>query len=350
MFVVIDGSSLMCVSYYGNLPDEVKQAKTEEEKEDSYRFLEQSSNGVYTNGIKAFLNNLLSIIEQFRPTHIAICFDKSRETTFRREILDTYKGQRPTSPEPLSKQMKNIQTLLKAIHIPILLDEKYEADDFAGSIVKSFEEQIPMYFYTKDKDYLQLVSPYTKGWMMLHSEARYNQLADKYGEREDIPFGTYEFDEDLVFEEYGLTPSQITDWKGISGDPSDNLPGIKGVSDKSAIPLLNHYGSLENIIAAVKEAETNNALDKLKIFWKTELGINRPPITNILNGYEQGLLCKELATIKTDLNVGPLEQYETNINFSLLKDLLVKLEIEDLIPRVEGHLYQPDFTYEYDDF
>lgn len=343
MFVVIDGSSLMCVSYYGNLPDEVKYAKTEEEKQAAYEYIERNSKGVYINGIKAFVNTLLNIVEALDPSHIAICFDKSRATTFRREMYADYKGQRTPSPEPLSKQMQNIQTLLKAVRIPILLSEEYEADDYVGSICKKFEQQIPVRFMTKDKDYLQLISPWTKGWMMLHSEAKYNQLVEKYGYQDNVPFGCYEFDEEKVFAEYGVDPDQVADWKGISGDPSDNLPGIKGVSDKSAIPLLRYYDNLENIVAAVEEAEANGSTEQLKQFWKTQLGITRPPIANILAGKEQGKLCKELATIKTDLDVGNLYDYEVDINYSLFRDLAEKLELNDLIPRLESHLN--DFEY-----
>ena len=86
MFVVIDGSALMCVSYYGNLPLEVKQAKTEEEKANYYHLIEQTSNGVYTNGIRGFLNTLMGILERQKPEYLAICFDESRTTTFRRKL------------------------------------------------------------------------------------------------------------------------------------------------------------------------------------------------------------------------------------------------------------------------
>jgi len=341
LFVVIDGSALMCVCYYGNLPEEVKLAKTDEEKENAYQFIEQSSKGVFTNGMKSFLNTILSIIENQNPSHLAICFDENRESTFRRQMYKDYKRQRPQTPVPLAKQMRNIQTLLRAIGIPILSSAEFEADDYAGSLCKHFENEIPVRFMTKDRDYLQLISENTKGWMMTHSENAWLKLCDKYGTpgEYDVPFGCYEFDKDIVYGEYGLYPSQITDWKGISGDVSDNIPGIKGISDKNAIPLLQEYETLEGIISAVETAEKNDTLSELKMEWKTNLGLSRPPISPFLSGKEDGLFCKQLATIKTDLDIGVLEDYKTDINFSLLKDLAIKLEIFDIIPRIEAKEY-----------
>lgn len=349
-FIVIDGSALMCVAYYGSLPDEVKRAKTEEEKENAYQYIEKNSKGIYINGMKGFINCILNILEFQSPSHMAICFDESRNTTFRRELFPDYKAHRPVTPEPLSKQMQNIRTFLKAINIPVLLSKEYEADDYAGSLCKTFERIIPMRFMTKDRDYLQLISPYTKGWMMLASEAKYNELAEKYGIQENIPFACYEFDTDIVKQEYGITPAQITDWKGISGDASDNLPGIKGVSDKSAIPLLTHYGTLEAIQQAISDAEEMDTIEQLKSFWKEKLGITRPPITLLKEGKDSGSLCKELATIKTDLDVGEIEDYEVNINLEMLKNLSIKLELEDIIARINALIETPEAEIENDEY
>lgn len=348
MFIVIDGSSLMCVAYYGNLPNEVKLAKTEEEKESAYQYLEQNSNGIYTNGIKVFINVLLNILEEQNPSHLAICFDESRDATFRRQIYPDYKAQRPKSPDPLSRQMRNIRNILKASKIPVLSSQLYEADDFAGSLCKTFERTTPMRFLTKDRDYLQLISPNTKGWMMTSSEEKWNELCNKYGypKENDVPFGCYEFDEKVVEGEYGIHPNQITDWKGISGDASDNLPGIKGVSDKSSIPLLQHYGTLENIQIAISDAKVMGTTEQLKEFWKNNLGIKRPPIALMEEHQKEGMLCKELATIKTDLDVGNLKQYEVNINYEMLRDLAKRLELDDIVSRINAKL---NVFQEYDD-
>lgn len=340
MFVVIDGSALMCVAYYGNLPDAVKYAKTDEEKEAAYKYIEQNSNGIYTNGIKSFLHTLLNILDEQNPTHLAICFDESRESTFRRQLYPEYKGQRPKSPEPLSKQMQNIRTLLKASKVPVLLSKEYEADDYAGSLCKTFERTMPVRFLTKDRDYLQLISPWTKGWMMTSNEAKWTELCEKYGypEKGDVPFGCYEFNELVVEGEYGIKPNQIADWKGISGDSSDNIPGIKGIADKSAIPLLAHYGTLENIQQSISDAEEMGTIEQLKNFWKEKLDIKRPPITLFQEGKDQGALCKNLATIKTDLDVGSLDQYEVNIDLEMMKKLATRLELDDIVARIDAHL------------
>lgn len=352
LFIVIDGSSLMCTAYYGNLPNEIKYAKTEEEKEAHYDLIAQTSTGIYTNGIKSFLNTLFNLIDYQNPSHIAICFDQSRETTFRRLMYPEYKAQRTPTPEPLQKQMINIRTFLKAIGVPVLMSAEYEADDYAGSLCKTFEgRDMPVRFFTKDRDYLQLVSPYTKGWMMTHSEEKHTQLSEKYGYQTHVPFGCYEFDENTVLLEYGLNPSQVTDWKGISGDTSDNLPGIKGVADKSAIPLLKHYGTLDSVVRAVSDMEEQGKTDLLKSFWKAGLGISRPPVDLFIREKDTGLLCKELATLKTDLDVGELEDYETNIDYEKALTLARKLELDDLIPRIEAQArFQKVMTSHEDDY
>lgn len=338
MFVVIDGSALMCVSYYGNLPLEIKQAKTEEEKMQYYHLIEQTSNGIYTNGIRGFLNALMSIIERQNPEYLAICFDESRDTTFRRKLYPDYKGQRGTTPDPLKRQMQNIQTILKTIGIPVLSSKEYEADDFAGSLIKQFEgPDMPMRFLTKDRDYLQLLSDYTKGWMMVGSEAKIDSLSQKYGyqSEDDVPFGCYEYDKNVLMGEYGLTPSQIIDWKGISGDVSDNIPGIKGVSDKNAIPLLQKYGTMEGIYNVIDTHQTEEELNKLKMEWKINPGLSRPPVSAFKEYKLQAFVSKYLATIKTDLYVGEIENYVQSINFEKLAALTTRLELTDLTHRIE---------------
>ena len=350
LFLVIDGSALMCHGYYATLPYEVKTARTEEEKERFYHLIEHNRNGVYTNGINAFLIFIYGLIRITKPDYIAVCFDKSRQETFRREMYPDYKAQRSHKPEPLQKQMANIKIFLKAVGIPVLEDAYYEADDFAGSLCKTFEggeDEVQVRFLTKDKDYFQLISDYTKGWMLVSNDTR-TELISKYGEKEGIPYGIYEYDANIVKSEYGVLPSQIADWKGITGDASDNLPGIRGVADKTTIPLLQHYGSLESILCAVNNAREKGFVSDLKDFWKLTLGISRPPIENIVNGAEMGLLCKDLATIKTDLDVGTIEDYAINVNYDKFLSLCKTLELTDLRENVEEWLQDISMDEEYD--
>lgn len=347
MFVVIDGSALMCVSYYGNLPLEVKAAKTEEEKEQYYHLIEQTKAGVYTNGIKGFLNTLMNIMEQQKPEYIAVCFDEARESTFRRRLYPDYKGQRSASPDPLKRQMVNIRTILQAVGVPVLMSKEYEADDYAGSLVRQFEgPNMPVRFLTKDRDYLQLLSPYTKGWMMTSSEAKAEELSAKYGYQSDVPFGCYEFDESVLFGEYGLTPAQVVDWKGISGDASDNIPGVKGVSDKSAIPLLQKYGDMEGIYAALEACKTEEDETNLKKSWKEELGIFRPPLAALKDYKMQGFMSRFLAEIKTDLPVGDVEDYKADINYDKLAALATRLELTDFVNRLSSFEGKEEEDYE----
>lgn len=348
LFIVIDGSALMCNAYYATLPYEIKCARTDAEKESLYSLIEHNKKGIYTNGIEGFLNVLFQVIQSQNPDYLAICFDKGKETTFRKQIYPEYKAQRTPKPEPLVKQMTNIKIFLKAIGVPILEAAEYEADDFAGSLCKTFQgKDIDIRFITKDRDYLQLVNNYVKGWYLV-GESMKDTLISKYGIQENVPKGMFEYDSAIIKKEYGIYPYQIADWKGISGDASDNLPGIKGISDKTAIPLLQNYGSLESILVAIKNAKEKGFEKVLKTFWKEQLKITRPQMDLFLQYEEMGLLCKELAIIKTDLDVGDIDTYQLQIDYDKLFQLCHQLELYDFADKIEQQLQNEQLDMELD--
>lgn len=348
LFIIIDGSALMCNMYYATLPIEIKQRRNEEEKENFYNFIKQNKKGIYTNGIEGFLSVLFQVIETQNPKYLAICFDKGKETTFRKQIFPEYKAQRTPKPEPLVKQMANIKIFLKAIGIPILESPEYEADDFVGSLCEKYKgKDIDIRFITKDRDYFQLVNKYVKGWYLV-GESMKDTLISKYGIQENIPNGMYEYDENIIKKEYGIYPNQVADWKGISGDASDNLPGIKGISDKTAIPLLQNYGSLESILVAIKNAKEKGFEKELKSFWKEQLKITRPQLNLFLENEEIGLLCKELAIIKTDIEVDNLDTYQLNIDYDKFFKLCNQLELYDLADNIEIQLQNEQLDMELD--
>ena len=155
--LLIDGSSLLTTQYYGNLPKEILFAKTEEEKKKHYYRIMQTKTGIYTNAVYGFMRILLKIIKEQKPGYLAVAWDKSRNT-FRREIYSDYKGNRGETPVPLKDQFILCEELLQKMGIRQFMDDKFEADDFCGTLSKKFEKEIPVKILTKDNDYLQLVT------------------------------------------------------------------------------------------------------------------------------------------------------------------------------------------------
>lgn len=343
MFVIIDGSALMCVEYYGSLPDEVKAAKTDEEKEASYDYIPHTDVGMYTNGINGFLGVVTGILLNQRPDHIAVCFDRSRDTTFRREMFSDYKAQRPQTPFPLSQQMREMQKICSRIGIPVFMSEKYEADDYAGTLAKKFENEDNVVLLTKDRDYFQLVTDNTHGWI-LQSPSKLEHLYETYSTctEFDVPDRCYEYTPEVIEGELGIRPDQVADWKGLAGDPSDNIPGVKGVADKSAVPLLQEYGNIEGIYEAIDACQTKEDADALLAYWKTELGIFRPSVVfkALSEGRDQAFLCRELATIKTDIPIKEeLSNLKTNIDLNELEKIAESLELYDYLNLFDEYVY-----------
>ncbi|WP_077610630.1 5'-3' exonuclease [Clostridium sp. Marseille-P2415] len=317
-FVVIDGSSMLSTCYYAVLPREIMFAKTEEEKQKHYDKILHAKDGTYTNAIFGMLKMVVSLMKKQQPDHIAFVFDKTRDT-FRRELYADYKGTRGVTPEPLISQFILMEEILKEAGFQVLLSEQYEADDYAGSLVMRFRKEIPMILLTKDHDYLQLVNDEynVRAWMIQTRQEKADELYKKYYsfygfKKEDInlPEKVFEYTSDTVLYEEGVRPEQIADLKGIQGDPSDNIPGVKGVSS-AAPPLLREYGTVEEIYRSIHEAEADKkALKELQDFWKNELGISRSPYKALtktseeeLCGEKAAMLSKNLATMKTDIPI-----------------------------------------------
>lgn len=307
-------------------------AKTEEQKEFAYTKLMKSPNGEYTNGIYMFFKTLLPLVESQKITHLAVVLDRSRNT-FRRKIDPEYKANRKETPYPLKSQFKLLTKLLQEINIAVFSDDEYEADDFAGSLVKKFEEDIPIYLYTKDEDYIQLVSQYTKLWMVTSkADDMYKEIGlDK--KDINIPSGIFEYTPEYVKYFKGIEPIQIIDAKAIEGDKSDNIKGVKNVGPTSAIPLIAHYGSIEGIYKNIENLSKDEE-KKLLTFFKEGLGIKRSPLKNLLLYKEDAIISKKLATIKTDLeeiqNI-KLDSLVLNIDNKKMHELFINLGMISLI-------------------
>jgi len=195
-----------------------------------------NSSGQYTNAVFGFTTMLLKLIEEERPTHFLVAFDAGK-ITFRHQEYTDYKGGRAKTPPELSEQFPVIKELLKAFRIAQFELSGYEADDIIGTLTRAADEQgEPVIVVSGDKDMLQLASE------------QVTVAITRKGVSEVERFNPAE-----IKDKYGLVPKQIIDLKGLMGDASDNIPGIPGVGEKTALKLLHEYGSVEEVLAHAGE-------------------------------------------------------------------------------------------------
>lgn len=234
--------------------------------------------GKNTNAVMGFFMIIMNLIQQLKPTHVVFCFDLSGGSN-RKDEYEAYKANRTQAPDELYEQIAYIKEGIQALNIAILAQQGFEADDLIASLVKREEQNTDNQLniiYTGDLDILQLANQKTQ------ILTPHNQKIGKL------------FDEQAVLEKYGFSPAQIPDYKGLHGDSSDNLPGVKGVGPKTAIKLLQTYGSLENIYNNLHELSP-----KMQELFQTHKDI--------------AFLCKKLATLESDLEIpNPTSDFEIN--------------------------------------
>ena len=215
--IIIDGYSLLFRAYYA----------TAYKGEDS---IMRTSDGTPINAIFTFANMVLPIVNSLKNgDSICVCLDTGKKT-YRHDILDSYKGNRPPCPEPLIIQMPILREFLDCFNISHLEIDGFEADDVAGTIAYKFKDFDDVQIYTSDKDYLQLVT----------ENISINLMKKGMKDIQNVNVDNFE-------ELFQMKPDQIRDFKGLCGDSSDNLKGIPGVGEKTALTLINKYQSLENI-------------------------------------------------------------------------------------------------------
>ena len=271
-FIIIDGSSLVHRAFYA-LPALLNK------------------NGLNTGAVYGFLNMLIKLLQDEQPEFIAVAFDKSRKT-FRTEMYAEYKAQRKATPTELSEQFPLIYDLVRSFGINVLELGGYEADDIIGTLARQAEEQgINSVIVTGDKDALQLIDQNT---MVLLTKKGISEVKL--------------MDVAALQDEYGLIPIQITDLKGLMGDSSDNIPGVPGVGEKTALKLLAEYQSVEKLLEHVDEV-------------KGKLG------EKLAQNKEIAILSKKLATIDRYVPV----DFQTD-QFAFLPD---RAKIDEILSRLE---------------
>ena len=338
--LLIDGSSLLTTQYYGNLPREILYAKTPEEKQQYYHKIMKTSKGVYTNAVFGFLRTLFKILREQQPAYLGVAWDLTRDT-FRREIWPEYKGNRSSLPEPLTEQFDLCQDVLKRMHVYQFMDTRYEADDFAGSAARKFEHEVPVKILTKDNDYLQLVTENTHLWLMHSTQEKTDELYKKYRidkKTVNVPDRAFELTPELVLSEFGVAPEHINSLKGLMGDSSDNIKGVPGIGEKTAVKLIAEYGTVDALYKALSDLSPEKE-EALKQDWKARLGITRSPIRYLTNtspddlvGEQAARISELLATIKKDIDLSglTLEDLRTSPDPEGTRAVLLDLEFDSL--------------------
>ncbi|WP_445710210.1 DNA polymerase I [Flavobacterium sp.] len=227
-----------------------------------------NSKGMNTSAIMGFMNSLMDVIKREKPDHLAVAFDKGG-STFRLEMFEEYKANRDETPEAIKIAIPYIQDLLNAMHIPIIEEAGFEADDLIGTLAKQAEKEgFQVFMVTPDKDFAQLVSEN----IFMYRPARMGNGIEIWG----VPEVQAKFEIEH--------PLQVIDFLGMMGDAVDNIPGLPGVGEKTAKKFLAQYGSMEKLLESTHELK-----GKMK--------------ENIEANKEKGILSKKLATILLDCPV-----------------------------------------------
>ena len=287
--LIVDGNSLLFRAYYAT----IKAARM------------TTKDGTPTNAVFNFANMFQKAIDEIEPDAVMVAFDAGKHT-FRHDIYPEYKGGRKETPEDLKPQFQLVRDMLDAMNVVWMEKPDIEADDLIGTTSK-ISDDYHTYILTNDKDMLQLIDDTT------------NVLLMKTGISEMM-----DMDEEKLMEVMEVTPAQIIDLKGLSGDKSDNIPGIVGVGDVTAKKLLKEYGDVENILAHADELK--GALQ-----------------TKVMEGKEDALLSKQLATIRRDIPLDfDLEDLKFHPNYKSLIQFLRALDMNKLSERFEKYLDEED--------
>lgn len=285
--LILDSNSILNRAFYG------------------VRYL-SARDGTPTNAIYGFLNILLKLIKEQEPDYICAAFDV-KAPTFRHKQYEGYKAQRKPMPEGLAAQMPLAKDVLRAMGVTILEKEGYEADDIIGTVARLCEEsEISCFIATGDKDDLQLTSDKTKVILTV-TKSGYNE--------------TIIYDDKAVKEKYHVTPTEFIDVKALMGDPSDNIPGVKGVGEKTAMSLIEKHHSIEYIYENIDG-----------------IGLKGAMLQKMKDGREMAFMSKELATINRNT---PIEfnaeecVFDGFENNGELYEILKRLELNSIIKKLD---------------
>ncbi|MFV8467555.1 5'-3' exonuclease [Mycoplasma sp. Z331B] len=285
--LIIDGNYLMFQSfyatYYGN-PDNIMRA----------------SNGTPTNGINLFLHQLNKLIEFYQPQYLYIAFD-SKDKSFRHDLYNDYKAGRAKAPNELYIQFDLIKQILDNLGVIQQELAGFEADDLVAAYCHKVALDEPKIIFSRDKDLHQLISPNIS--IIQKENYGYSLLTDEN-----------------YFKNYGFLPSQVIDYKALAGDSSDNLPGVKGIGEKTAISILEKFHTIPNLYANQDQ-------------WDSML--TKGVINKLIAGKNDALFCLQMATLNPNIDNfnSNKDAYVLNLNIQNALPLLEQLELKSIIDK-----------------
>ncbi len=286
-FLVLDGNSILNRAFYG------------------IRML-SNKKGQMTNGIYGFLTTMQKLLNETNPDAVAVAFDLPAPT-FRHKMYDGYKANRKKMPEELASQVPILKELLSALGYNPIMCEGYEADDILGTFAKYCEEKnYECVLATGDRDSLQLISP----------NVTVRIASTKFGKPESTLY-----DEEKVKEVYNVSPIELIDVKALQGDSSDNIPGVKGIGEKTARDLVSKFGSLDNIYSNLENS--------------TE--IKESVKNKLLNGKKEAYMSYELGKINRNapIKITDEEYVRKPVNTHRAKEIMIDLEFFSLMDKLD---------------
>ena len=311
--VIIDGSSLLFRAFYA-LPPTMT-----------------APDGTPTNAIYGFLRMLLGLYRDLDPEYMAVTFDKDRHT-FRTEMYDGYKATRKPAPDELVPQFDLIIDVLRTMGVAVYSIPGYEGDDVLGTLSARYEKELPVDIVTGDRDALQLSSDQTT---ILLTQKGITNMA--------------RMTPAAIMEKYHITPSQVIDIKALMGDTADNIPGVPGIGEKTALQLLTEYKDLDNLYAHVEEIK---GARKKKLIENKEMAylsyklatIKRDvPLETTLEDMKQPIHIEEMRKILSTLGIRLLDEFARLPRFRMLSEQK-KVENEHSLPKVES--WDPSISFE----
>lgn len=275
-----------------------------------------SSKGEPTGGLYGLSTMLMRIIGELKPDYMAACYDRA-ETTFRKEAFDAYKAQRKKADEELISQIIRSREIFEAFDIPIYDKAGFEADDIIGTIAETAKKNpdLTIIIASGDMDTLQLVD-----------DKKVLAYSFKKGLSETITY-----DETLVRERFGFGPELLPDYKGLRGDPSDNIPGVAGIGEKTATDLIVKFGTIEDLYRKLKKDE--GAFEKA--------GIKKRMVELLRENEEEALFSKMLATIRRDVPIKfdlPTTFWKDHCDIKKIEKTFSEFDFKSLAPRARALL------------
>ena len=248
-----------------------------------------------------FANTLLTVLDELKPTHVAVALDPPGKT-FRHEKDATYKATRRKTPDELIAQIGRVKEVIEAFNIPIYMADGYEADDVLGTLAKQAEKAgVETYLVTLDSDIVQLIEENVRVFMI-----------------RPFKHDTVTYDAEAAKERYGVTPEQMPDLKGLKGDTSDNIPGVKGVGDKTALKLITEFGSIENLYEHIDDVMPEKLRENL-----------REHEADARHSKDMVMIRRDVP-VELNLEDTVVQEYDRE----QLEKLFVELEFKSLIPRL----------------